>query len=146
MPILADRQTTVTAKSNWVHFGGNRPGVVPAGTFGAGADIEVYENVVAVVETDGSDTQIQIGTMIKAGDCWRLVDVPGVPEHGKLADSQPGIFFVSGPARNLAAQETASNGGNDKIQKVMDELQKLDQQNLRRRVAGSPGEAERRRR
>jgi peroxiredoxin len=125
---LANAQTTVTAKSNWVHFGGNRPGIVPAGTFGAPADIEVYENVVAVVETDGSDTQIQIGTMIKAGDCWRIVDVPGVPERGKLADSQPGVFFVAATARNAAAQETASSGGDAKIQKVMDELQKLDQQ------------------
>jgi thiol-disulfide isomerase/thioredoxin len=125
---LADRQTTVTAKSNWVHFGGNRPGTVPAGTFGAPADIEVYENVVAVVETDGNDAQVQIGTMIKAGDCWRIVDVPGVPEHGKLADSQPGIFFVAPAVHNTATQETASSGGDAKIQKVMDELQKLDQQ------------------
>ena len=125
---LADRQTAVTAKSNWVHFGGNRPGIVPAGTFGAPADFEVYENVVAVVDTDGNDTQIQIGTMIKAGDCWRLVDVPGVPENGKLADSQPGIFFVAGPIHNAVAQDTASSGGNEKIQKIMDELQKLDQQ------------------
>jgi len=125
---LAERQTTITAKSNWVHFGGNRPGIVPAGTFGATGDIEVYENVVAVVETDGTDTQIQIGTMIKAGDCWRLVDVPSVPERGKLADSQPGIFFVAPAARNAAAQETAGNAGNEKTQKFMDELQKLDQQ------------------
>ena len=127
-PNLADRQTTVTAKSNWVHFGGNRPGIVPAGTFGAPADIEVYENVVAVVETDGNDTQIQIGTMIKAGDCWRLVDVPGVPEHGKLADSQPGIFFVAGRCAIRRPRKRPSSGGNEKIQKVMDELQKLDQQ------------------
>ena len=76
---LADRQTTVTAKSNWVHFGGNRPGTVPAGTFGR--SLSRYrgfpENVVAVVETDGQRyTQIQIGTMIKAGDCaggWSIV-------------------------------------------------------------------------
>ncbi len=125
---LADRQTAVTAKSNWVHFGGNRPGIVPAGTFGAPADFEVYENVVAVVDTDGNDTQIQIGTMIKAGDCWRIVNVPGVPEKGKLADSQPGIFFVAAPVHNAVAQDTASSGGNEKIQKIMDELQKLDQQ------------------
>ena len=125
---LADKQSTITAKSNWVHFGGNRPGIVPAGTFGNAHDIEVYENVVAVVETDGADTQIQIGTMIKAGDCWRLVDVPGVPERGKLADSSPGIFFVAAAPRNVAAQDSASSGGNEKMQKTMDDLQKFDQQ------------------
>jgi peroxiredoxin len=125
---LADRQTSITAKSNWVHFGGNRPGIVPAGSFGNAGDIEVYENVVAVVDTDGSDTQIQIGTMIKAGPCWRLVDVPSVPDHGKLADSQPGIFFVATGSRNSSAPESATGGSNEKVQKIMDQLQKLDQQ------------------
>lgn len=125
---LADKQSTITAKSNWVHFGGNRPGIVPAGTFGNSRDIEVYENVVAVVETEGADTQIQIGTMIKVGNCWRLVDVPGVPERGKLADSSPGIFFVSAAAHNANGQESSAGGGNEKLQKFMDELQKFDSQ------------------
>ena len=70
---LARRQSLVTADTTWVHFGGNRPGIVPAGTFGLPTDIEVYENVVALMQTDGKDSQIQIGTMIRVGECWRLV-------------------------------------------------------------------------
>ena len=46
---LADRQKTITPESKWVQFSGSRPGVVPAGTDDSTRDIEVYENVVAIV-------------------------------------------------------------------------------------------------
>ena len=60
---LADRQKTITPESKWVQFSGSRPGIVPAGTDDSTRDIEVYENVVAIVETGDKHTQVQIGTL-----------------------------------------------------------------------------------
>ena len=54
-----------------VQFSGNKPGVVPAGTDGSTKDLRVYENVVAIVETAGKHGQVQIGTLVQVGDCWR---------------------------------------------------------------------------
>jgi peroxiredoxin len=123
------RQNSINAKSVWVHFGGNRPGIVPAGTFGIAGDLVVYENVVAIVETEGKDAQVQIGTMIKLGDCWRLIDAPVVPEaNAKQTDAAGNGFFFVNPALKNIAQPTEPVAGvpNEKTQKMMDELQKLD--------------------
>ena len=54
--MLAQHQNAISDKSVWVHFGGTRPGIVPAGTFGLPGDLVVYENVVAIVETEGQRT------------------------------------------------------------------------------------------
>jgi peroxiredoxin len=123
---LARRQSLVTADTAWVHFGGNRPGIVPAGTFGLPTDIEVYENVVALVQTGGKDSQIQIGTMIRVGECWRLVDVPIVPESGKLTESTGGVFFLTGSVRGANAQDMATAAGDNRLQKMLEQLQRLD--------------------
>jgi peroxiredoxin len=123
------RQNAINAKSVWVHFGGNRPGIVPAGTFGIAGDLLVYENVVAIVETEGKDAQVQIGTMIKLGDCWRLVEAPTIPDgNAKQSDvAGNGFFFVNPALKNIAQPpEPIAGGANEKTQKLMDELQKLD--------------------
>ena len=39
-------------------------------------DLIVYDNVTAVVETDGKHGQLVIGTLIKIGDTWRMFDLP----------------------------------------------------------------------
>ena len=36
----------------------------------------VYENVSAVVETAGKHSQVVVGTLIRAGDAWRVIDLP----------------------------------------------------------------------
>ncbi len=125
---IARRQNVITAKSSWVHFGGTRPGTVPAGSLGLSSDLTVYENVVAVIETDGKDSQIQIGTMIRVGDCWRLIDVPALPDaSGKVAEATAGgVFFVSPTAKTGAPADAATTGQNEKLTKMLDELQKLD--------------------
>src|SRR5262249_17475405 len=49
---LIHSQHAINGNTQWVHFGGSRPGLVPAGTDGASGDIIAYENVVAMTETD----------------------------------------------------------------------------------------------
>ena len=48
---LAGKSKTITDQTKWVQFGGNQPGVVPAGTNGSVRDVAVYENVLAMVQT-----------------------------------------------------------------------------------------------
>jgi peroxiredoxin len=103
---------------------------VPAGTFGMPGDLVVYENVVAIVETEGKDAQVQIGTMIKVGDCWRLVEAPTIPDpSAKQTDIASGFFFVNPALKNTATgpqAEPIAGAPNEKTQKMMEELQRLD--------------------
>ncbi len=125
---LCQRQNIITAKSNWVHFGGTRPGTVPAGALGLTNDLTAYENVVAVVETEGKDAQIQIGTLIKVGECWRIIDVPVMPDaSGKLADTAASGFFFGNPtSKSPQGGDVAGGGANEKSQKLMDDMQKYE--------------------
>lgn len=122
---LVTKQKSVTAKTTWVHFGGTRPGTVPAGTDGSTRDLVVYENVVAMTETDGKNGQLQIGTLIQVGDTWRLIGAPDLGE-GSGEQVASGLFFQSTPA-NLPDQEEGPQGNDARSQKLLAELEKIDQ-------------------
>jgi thiol-disulfide isomerase/thioredoxin len=119
------KQRVVTPKTIWVHFGGTRPGLVPAAD-GNGPDLTVYENVLAMMETDGKDSQLQIGTLIKVGDVWRVIDAPSlVDPNDKTADD--GFFFSTQNRLELANANSGEGAPNEQVQKMMDELSKLDE-------------------
>lgn len=124
---LMRRQSAIKQSTQWVHFGGTRPGLVPVGDDGATGEITAYENVLAMIETDGRDGQLSIGTLVKVGDGWKVIDAPSVPDPKQIAES-PGFFFQA-PNRGLESggTETAGDGPNEKVQKMIDELSKLDE-------------------
>ncbi|HEY2827100.1 MAG TPA: thioredoxin-like domain-containing protein [Pirellulales bacterium] len=125
---LARSQKAITPSTQWVHFGGSRPGIVPAGTDGASGDVTAYENVVAMTETDGKDGQVSVGTLVKIGDLWRVIDAPIILDpSNKMADVD-GFFFQTATRPNeTATAENNPDAPPEKVQKMMDELSKLDE-------------------
>ncbi len=122
----AKAQKTLSAATKWLHFGGSRPGVVPAGTDGSTSDMTVYENVLAMVDTDGKDGQVQIGTLVLVGDNWRLIDAPTLPPPGEQIASTGFFFQPSLPPRTEGSTETAAGAPSDEVQKMLDKLQEID--------------------
>jgi thiol-disulfide isomerase/thioredoxin len=115
---LAAAQSVVSAESRWVSFGGTQPGLVPAGTDGSTADLTVYENVMAMVETDGKAQPVTIGTMVKVDDNWRLVDLPNMSENA----SDPFFFAAPRPER---ANGVLAGQPSERMREIMEALQKL---------------------
>ncbi|MBA4018285.1 MAG: thioredoxin [Pirellula sp.] len=97
---LADVETVTRGSARWLNFSGTRPYTIPAGTGGSTKDITVYENIVTMFENDGKNGQFQIGTMIKVGDNWRLIDMPEL--LGADANQVAGGYFTD-KARTLPA-------------------------------------------
>jgi len=120
---MAGQQKLVTAETKWAQFSGSHPGIIPAGTEGSTKDVEVYENVLAIVQAGASHGQLQIGTMVKAGEGWRVIDVPKPAPEGQNEPSPVGFFFRS-PAGNRP--QVAAGGPNEKAQAMLTELEKLD--------------------
>ncbi len=116
---LAATQTVVGKDSRWVSFGGMQPGLVPAGTDDATADLMVYENVMAMVESDGKPQAVSVGTLVRVGETWRLIDLPGLTENG----TEPFFFPMPRPQQHdgtpIAGQPS------EKMQEIMQELQAL---------------------
>lgn len=134
----ASRQRIVTAKSEWLHFGASKPGLVPAGTEGSTKDIVVYDNVTAVVETEKKHGQLTIGSLIKVGDAWRMFDLPK-NLGGDQAAAGAGYFFqASFPARaDIEAPAPAGNVSAE-MKKLVDELEQLDKKLVAARPADQP--------
>jgi thiol-disulfide isomerase/thioredoxin len=120
---LAKRQNAVSRDARWVQFAASTPGVVPAGTDGSTEDIIVYENAVAMYENGGENGQLMVGTLVKAGDVWRLVDLPSLGTDGETIAMSRGNFFTSDSAR----AETAGSGGlGQETQRLVTELEDID--------------------
>lgn len=120
---LLKTQQLVTDKTTWGGFGGTRPGVVPAGTAGSTSDLMAYENVVTMLDGSASKSgQLQIGTLVKVGDLWRVIDAPNTEGH-----SLAGGFFFDNQQRQLGGHDFA-NGAvpSAELQKLLDEAHKLD--------------------
>lgn len=122
-------QKVITKSTQWLHFGATQPGIVPAGTSGSRKDLLVYENVVAVIESDGKHGQLPIGTLVKVGDAWRAIDLPG--QAGDQASAGPsGFFFASARA---ASTPKAGDDEADQWQPWIAKLEEIDQKLLKAR-------------
>lgn len=117
----AAKQKSVNPQSTWEQFSGNKPGVVPAGTDDSTKDLRVYENVVAIVQTAGKHAQVQIGTLVQVGDCWKVIDAPRESAEGSN-DAVAGGFFFQSPNRG----DVGAGTGGDEMQKLLAELEELD--------------------
>ena len=121
--ILMGRQKLVNAKTAWIHFAANKPAMVPAGTDGSKSDLVVYENVMAMIETEGKSDQLPIGTVIKVGDIWRLIDVPPITGATDKAHGFTAFIPYREPTQGF---DEASGAPNEKVQQFIEEVQKLD--------------------
>jgi thiol-disulfide isomerase/thioredoxin len=116
---LAEAQKVITPESKWVSFGGIQPGLVPAGTEDSTADLTVYENVMAMVETDGKAQPLTIGTMVLVNGNWRLIDLPNTSEEA------PGPFFFSMPRAERPDGGEIAGKPTERMQEILKALQDL---------------------
>ena len=105
------------ADAKWLHFGGTRPGLIPKGTDGSEKDVTAYDNVAALVRSKNGSQQVAIGTLVKVGNTWQVVDLPEVIKPGKVPTN--GGFFMQ------SALAQAPSVTNDAIQGVTVETQRL---------------------
>jgi hypothetical protein len=73
---LAVEQKTITPQSTFVDFGSARPATIPAGTAGSTQDVIVLDNASALVQTGSKHEQVYLGTLVKVGDTWKVIDLP----------------------------------------------------------------------
>ncbi len=125
---VARQQKVVGPKTVWIHFGGTRPGIVPSGTEGSTKDLIVYENVMAMIDTAGKHAQVQVGTLVKSGENWRLIDLPRATADDKTEVADAGYFYRTAGAKSTAAAAAAASGLGATAQQLLTDLEKLDKQ------------------
>lgn len=119
-------QQVVESGTEWVNFGGKRPGVVPAGTDGMTQDLHIYENVAAVVEEGGQHDQVIIGTLVRVGDVWRVIDLPKSFSEARAGNGSGGFFFQASLAARGSEQVPVSGGLDSEVQDLISEMEEID--------------------
>ena len=123
--LVAD-QKAVSKETKFLSFGGAHPGLVPAGLNGAGRDLMVYENAAALIDVKGESRQINIGTLIRVDDTWKIFSAPRLEQENNVTEG--GYFFRTTVRRGGDHVAAAASGPSEEVQKMMAELEKLDQQ------------------
>jgi len=121
---LAAEQKLFSSNSEFSDFYRTRPATIPAGTEGSTQDVTIYDNASALVTTGDKHDQLYLGTLVAVGDTWRLLDAPTIG-----AENQPmpqGLLTPNLP--NPQTDAPLAGGPSEEMQKLMAELEKLDQQ------------------
>ena len=116
---------TIDAQAKFTDFGGQRPGLVPAGARGGAKDLLVYENVWCMVMAGGKHQQLQLGTMVYVDGAWKLIDGP---LFGAGDQTLAGFFYDVEGGASPQATAAALNEPTAEMQKILDALQKIDAQ------------------
>lgn len=121
-------QNVVSRQGVWTNFGADKPGVVPAGTDGSTKDVIVYENAVALLEDSGDSRQLIVGTIVRVGDAWRIVDLPKAVSDGAVVDDA-GVFFSASfsPRASGAARSDNMAGITKAMERLVTDLQAVDE-------------------
>ncbi len=101
------------------------PASIPAEKGKLRDDLFVYENAMAIVDSAGKPGLVQIGELVRVGDVWKLTQIPQ-PIEGN-ATMAGGILMQPTLAATVAAASESAPGSAE-VQKVLAELQKLDQE------------------
>ncbi len=126
----SQKQRIITAQSEWIHFGSSRPGIIPSGTDGSTKDLIVYDNITAVVETpaakDKKHSQLYVGSLVKVGDGWRMIDLP----KSLTGETTAGVgYFLQLAAKEGTTPVASATNPDDlspEARRLYDELDKLD--------------------
>ncbi len=121
---FAASQDTVDNHSKWVQFAATTPGLMPAGEAGFEKDVMAYENAVAMFETGDRSGQLLVGTIMRAGDAWKLIDLPNLAEKGEPIAQAGGNFFT--PGGSSSANPLGSSAGDTKTQMLVSKLEAID--------------------
>lgn len=120
---VSTKSRMITPQTTWMRFDSSMPGIIPVEEGKADQELMVYENAMAFVETGGEPGLMQIGEMIRVGDVWKLTQIPRPIEPNQMAEA--GILMQ--PDFNVATTEPVARTGSPEMQKVLKELQDLDQ-------------------
>lgn len=92
---MARGQRVINSKAKWVYAGNGQAGMSAAGNDGNRRDLIAYDHGSGFFDSNGV-RQLGVGSIIKVGDVWRLIELPEIVDP-KKALSNGGAFFPMTP-------------------------------------------------
>ncbi|MES2793271.1 MAG: redoxin domain-containing protein [Planctomycetota bacterium] len=116
----------LSSKAKWLQFQGTLPSTIPFDQAGSREDILTHQNAMTLIENEGQTGLIQLGTLIRVGDTWKLTRMPQPLEGNSVQVAEDGLFSPAMTSETPTPGPTPGNTENPKIQKLIEELQAHD--------------------
>ena len=88
---MAGSQKTIGSRSKWVYAGNGQPAMMSASD-GNKKDLVIYDHASGFFENGSNTQQVALGSMIKVGEGWRMVELPEIVDPKQPLDNG-GAFF-----------------------------------------------------
>lgn len=130
---VLSKTKSLTPKSKWMRFdvASAMPSVIPADDGKAAADLILYENAMAIIETEAAAPRnsllVQIGELVRVGEVWKLTQIP-LPIEGNQVQLTAGVLMQPAqPTSNDSANNpNPGNSADPQVQAMLKRLQELD--------------------
>ena len=92
-PNMVRSQKVIDQNAKWINSGNGQPSLAPQGD-GLSKDLICHDHASSVFETSNGTDTLALGTMVKIGDTWRLMELPQVVPRGKQIKNGGLLFPV----------------------------------------------------
>lgn len=130
---VLSKTKSLTPRARWMRFdaASAMPSAIPADDGKAASDLILYENAMAIIETEGTPPRnsllVQIGEIVKVGDVWKLTQIPQ-PIEGNQVQLTAGVLMQ--PPQSSAGDAPAASApgatADPRVAALVKQLQELD--------------------
>ncbi|MDB2525480.1 redoxin domain-containing protein [Mariniblastus sp.] len=120
---MARQQKVIDRQSKFLDAGNGRPQLMAGGSFGNRRDLVIYDQASCFFESDKGN-QIALGSLVRVGNVWRMVDLPEIVDPNKPLASGGAFFPLPQFGTTRTAAATTVTGEN--LSQLYDELTNLD--------------------
>ena len=135
---MVSSQNQINSKSKFVHSGNGQPGVAAASKAdGISKDITCYDHASTVFENGGKFGNLSLGTVLRVGSNWRLMELPEIVDPKKPITNGGALF----PMQMIDVNGFEEGGGrpaNDALIKLFEKLDATDKSIVGLREEGNP--------
>ena len=93
-PNMVRSQKMINGQAKWINSGNGQPSLAPAGR-GLSKDLLCHDHASSVFESAAGTDTLALGTLVRIGNTWRLMELPQVVPRGKPIENGGLLFPVA---------------------------------------------------
>ena len=119
------KQKTINEKSQWINSGNGQPNIAAAGR-GLTKDLLCHDHASSVFQSGSATDTLALGTLVRIGDTWRLMELPQVVPRGKAIENGGILFPVAQIIPDLADTDDPAIRVDEQLAGLYGELTKFE--------------------